>query len=158
MRILAIDYGTRRVGLALSDPTGTLASPYRTLRNLGHQHLIDEIATIVHQEQVERVLVGLPLQADGTLGRAAREVLAFAHKLDQVLSVPVTSLDESFTTSEALERLAEVSDRKTRTVIAQRNKIDQVAAAVLLEAYLEAVPETPAPLPEAGTHARRRES
>ncbi len=148
MRILAIDYGTKRVGLAISDPTGTLATPFRTLRNLGHRRLAADIAAIVSQEGVQRVLIGLPVRADGTLGPAAREVLTFARRLEQVLPVPVTSLDESFTTSEALQRLAEASDRKVRTVVAQRSKIDQVAAALLLEEYLANVPEVPTPLPE----------
>ncbi len=150
MRILAIDYGTRRVGLAVSDPTGTLASPLETLVNTGHRKLIDDIATIVSEVGAERVLIGVPARADESFGETARRVLSFARKLAMRLTVPVTSIDEAFTTAEALDRLAQTPGKRARTVLEQRKIVDQVAAALLLEEYLADLPAIPSPLPDPG--------
>ncbi len=147
MRILAIDYGRKRVGLAVSDPTGTLASPYQTVPNPGHRKLVPRIAAIALELGAQRVLVGIPRLADGTLGETARRVLAFAHALADQLPIPVTSLDESFTTAEARNRLADAAPKKRRSVQQEREFIDQVAAALLLEEYLENLPPEPEPLP-----------
>jgi putative Holliday junction resolvase len=146
MRILAIDYGQKRVGLAVSDPTGTLASPLRTLQNEGREALLHAVAAAVLEVAPARVVVGLPVRTDGTLRDEARKVLKFAHQLAARIDVPVTSCDEAFTTAEAIARLQSMGGRR-RDPRKDRAFIDQMAAVLLLEDYLSQCPATPAPLP-----------
>jgi putative Holliday junction resolvase len=137
VRVLAIDLGSRRVGVAVSDPTGTLASPYEVLERSGertrdHQRLA-ELATEV---QAERIVVGLPVSLDGTLGPAARAVLDEVEELRATTSVPVETYDERLTTVTAERVLREqgLDGRQRRKVV------DKAAAAVLLQAWLDGRP------------------
>ncbi len=143
MRILAIDYGTRRVGLALSDASGILATPYAVLENHGRRRLIERILGIVADEGVARIVVGLPVQRSGSLSESGRAALRFARRLAHASPVPVTGADESYTTTEAQSRIDEAASMGHRTAMG----IDAVAAAVLLEQYLQEIPDIPDPLP-----------
>lgn len=133
-RVLGIDLGSRRIGVAVSDETATLASPHATIARSGdgEAHLA-EIARLVHVLACQRVVVGLPLSMDGTDGPAARAARADAAALERLLTVPVELVDERLTTVSADRALAEsgVRARKRRAVI------DQTAAAVILQTWLD---------------------
>lgn len=140
MRILAIDYGSQRIGLALSDPTGTLAKPLPFLPAKADAKLAREIAALAVKEKVELVLLGLPRNMDGTHGEAAALVKAFAQILEKALApVPLKFVDERLSTVQASRQLHEAG-RDTRQ---QRGKIDSAAAAVLLQGYLDTISFSP---------------
>lgn len=129
-RVLGVDYGTRRVGLALSDSARTVALPYRTLP-AGPQ-LLDAIAAVVEREGVVEVVVGLPLGLRGQETERTREVRAFAEKLQARLGIPVHLVDERLTSLEAERRLREAGRKPSR----EKHRVDQVAAMLILESFL----------------------
>ena len=133
MRILAIDYGSQRIGLALSDPTGTLARPLPFLPAKGDSKLAREIAARADKEQAALILLGLPKHMSGELGEAAARVQAFATVLKQATKIPLKLVDERLTTVQASRQLHE-SGRDSR---AQKGRIDSESAAVLLQGYLD---------------------
>lgn len=134
MRVVGIDLGSRRIGVATSDPAGILASPYEVVER-GRSHADDHrrLAAIVEEVGAERVVVGLPLSLDGSTGKAAQLVLDEVEELREALPVPVELYDERFTTVTAHQNLME---RKMKAD-ARRRVVDKVAAAVLLQAWLE---------------------
>ena len=124
MRALALDYGTARIGCAISDPTGTLATPLPVIEPPEPR----SVAQIVAEHGVERVVVGLPLQLSGVEGSQAELTRAFCGELEAILDVPVETYDERLTT-----RMADASRRGGATAAA-----DSLAAAHLLESFLSA--------------------
>jgi len=134
MRVLAIDYGAVRIGLALSDPTGTLARPLPFLPARGDAKLAKEIVALAAKENVSRLLLGLPRHMSGESGEAALKVQAFAKVLGGATSLPIELVDERLTTVQASRQLHEAG-RKARE---QRGRIDSEAAAVLLQGWLDA--------------------
>ena len=134
MRILALDYGSVRIGLALSDPTGTLARPLPFLPAKGDAKLAREIRALAEKEGAELILLGLPRHMNGSLGEAADKVRAFAAVLRANTKIPVQLVDERLSTVQASRQLREAG-RDSR---AQRPRIDSKAAAVLLQGYLDA--------------------
>jgi putative Holliday junction resolvase len=134
MRILALDYGTKRVGVALSDPTGSLARPLPFLDTKGDARLAREVAALAAKEQAELILLGLPRHMNGSLGESAALVQAFATALGQATKIPVKLVDERLSTVQASRQLHEAG-RDSRS---QRTRIDSEAAAVLLQGYLDA--------------------
>jgi putative Holliday junction resolvase len=129
-RVLALDPGERRTGLALSDPTGVLATPLRTHDRRHDGSLLELVAGICAEHGVERVLVGHPLTQEGDRGRAAQHAEELARRLAAVLEVPVELVDERYT-SQAADRV--LAGRRR-----ERGRRDAVAAAILLEGWLEA--------------------
>jgi putative holliday junction resolvase len=125
VRVLALDYGSARCGVALSDPTGMLATPLQSVTDPSSERGLDEIARLVGEREVERVVVGLPVSLSGDEGGQAAEAREFAARLEARVGVPVTTYDERFTTSLA---------RRTPG----RAPEDSRAAAHLLESYLSA--------------------
>ena len=134
MRVLALDLGSRRIGVATCDAGGTLASPRTVLDrtgDVGRDHV--RIAALVAEEEAELVLVGLPLSLDGSDGPAAASARAEAAALATALSVPIVLHDERLTTVTAHRLLAERGlDSRAR-----RKVVDQAAAAVMLQAWLD---------------------
>ncbi len=132
-RILGIDHGTARIGLAISDELELVASPMRTLDAAAEP--LREIARIVRERGVERIVIGLPLRMSGEHGEAAARVEKFASELSKALrhEVPVELTDERLSSVEAEASLsrAGVTDRHAR-----REVVDQLAAVVILQAYL----------------------
>ncbi len=136
--MLAVDAGERRVGLAISDETRLLAAPLRVLRrDRGLKPVLDEIATVVREGEVTQVVIGLPLNEDGTRGRQAHRAERFALLLQRLLHVPVEMWDERLSTLEA-EAVIRSQGRSTR-LMRQRGEVDAVAAAVILQDYLDAL-------------------
>jgi putative Holliday junction resolvase len=134
VRVLGIDLGSKRIGIAVSDRSGTLASPLVVLQRSGsvkRDHV--QIAALVAEEEAERVVVGLPLSLDGSVGKAAQAALDEAKVLASVLDVPVESFDERFTTTTAHANLRERQMRGQD----RRKIIDKVAAAVMLQTWLD---------------------
>jgi len=97
--VLALDYGAARTGVAISDATGTIAAPVGIVERAATSDGLAELREIVREQDVERVVVGLPLTLRGEVGEQARETLAFADALRGVLAVPVETYDERFTTT-----------------------------------------------------------
>ena len=133
VRILALDVGTKRIGLAVSDPLGLTAQGLGVLERQDWDRDLARLLEIARPYQVQEVLVGLPRHMDGRLGEQAEEILALARALGEALGARVATWDERLSTVEA-ERLliqADMSRRKRRRVV------DQVAASLILQAYLD---------------------
>lgn len=124
MKVLALDYGSARTGVAVSDPTGTLARPLEVVENASAPAGLRHLADLVEREGVERIVVGLPVTLRGERGAQVEETEAFVSALRGVTEVPVESFDERFTT-----KLAEAQPSEAPP--------DAVAAAHLLSTYLE---------------------
>jgi putative Holliday junction resolvase len=134
VRALGLDLGSKRIGVAVSDRSGTVASPLTVLhRSRSRRHDHAAIAALVADEEAERVVVGLPLSLSGELGPAARAALAEAEQLATVVSVPVETHDERLTTVSAERSLMEARMRAE----ARRRVVDKVAAAVMLQSWLD---------------------
>ncbi len=133
-RVLAIDYGERRVGLAICDPETSFVSGLPTLdrRALKKGGLTAAISTLVVEREVERILLGMPYSLDGSIGQAARRVLAFRDRLHLTMDVPVDEWDERLTTEAAKRRLEELGYSEKE----MRDKLDQLSAVLMLEQYL----------------------
>jgi putative Holliday junction resolvase len=132
-RILGVDYGTRRIGLAVSDSEGQIAFPEATLESRGARRDLESICALVKEKDVVGIVVGLPLHMDGRRGPEAEAAEAFGRKLGEATGLPVEMLDERWTTQEADRALRE-SGRKGKK---KRQVIDAVAATLLLRTYLE---------------------
>jgi putative pre-16S rRNA nuclease len=139
-RILGIDLGRARIGVAVSDELGMLAHPVETIPASGDA--LKRIGQIVAEKDVERVVVGLPRHMNGSVGTGAADALAFAGKLRQLVSCEVITWDERLTTT-AANRALRASGRKTRD---SRAFVDQVAAQMILQGYLDSLP--PSDLPD----------
>ena len=132
-RVMALDIGERRVGVALSDAAGRLAAPHDTLANRGLRRLLSRVLDICRTQRVALVVVGLPTQADGTAGSAARLPLRVAAEL-RAAGIATELWDESFTSAAARGLLAgSVSQRRAR----REGVVDRVAAALILRSYLD---------------------
>jgi putative Holliday junction resolvase len=132
-RVLGIDVGSVRIGLAISDETLTLASPVATIPNQPRT-LWARIAREMEDRQVERIVIGLPRRLDGSEGEAAEHARAFAAELGRRTTVPIDFWDERFTTTIAERSLIQSGVRRKR----RREVIDAVAAALLLQNWLDA--------------------
>ena len=124
-RVLALDYGSARCGCAVSDPTGTLATPLPPVEKPGSDAGVERIAGLVRDQDAERVVVGLPVSLSGEEGAQAEETRRFTERLRAVVQVPVETWDERFTT-----RMARATPG--------RQSEDSRAAAHLLQSWLEA--------------------
>jgi putative holliday junction resolvase len=124
VKVIALDYGSARTGVAVSDPTGTLARPIGVVAQAGSESGLAELARLVREEEAERVVVGLPLTLRGARGEQAAETERFVEALQDVLDVPVELFDERFTTDLAQQTAGAAPE-------------DAVAAAHLLSTYLE---------------------
>lgn len=132
MRYLAIDYGTKRTGLAICDQNETVASPLTVIS--GHSKLAEKIAEVIRAENVGAIVVGLPLNMDNSQGPQAKLVLDFAQKLKAGLNIPVHFQDERLSSFAADEKLAPAELPRKK----KRKLRDAVAAAEILEEFLEA--------------------
>ncbi|MDP6042993.1 MAG: Holliday junction resolvase RuvX [Dehalococcoidales bacterium] len=133
MRSMGLDIGDRRIGVALGDPLGIMASPLTIIECLDESTDIAAIINLIGQHQVRRVIVGLPISMDGSLGQQAGKVKTFVQELCRHTEVPVEFRDERLSTVSA-RRLARAAG-KTRSV-----RHDAVAAALILQGYLDEEP------------------
>jgi putative holliday junction resolvase len=134
VRIVGLDLGSRRIGVAVSDTAGTLASPYEVLERSGDDALDRaRISALVGELDAELVVVGMPRSLDGTMGPAALAAAAEAEALGEVLGVPVETYDERLTTVAADRSLRELGMKAK----GRKRVVDKVAAAVMLQGWLE---------------------
>lgn len=134
MRVLAVDPGSRRIGLALSDEAGAVALPLQTVERRSEEAAVRRIAEVAREQGAGEIVVGLPLELDGTEGPAARRARRFAEAVRREAEVPVVMWDERLTTL-----MAERALRDTGVCGSKRRRVvDQAAATVLLSGYLEA--------------------
>lgn len=135
MRALGLDLGERRIGVALSDSAGTMATPYEVVHRSGDRARDHrKIAALAEEAGVELLVVGLPLSLDGSKGPAALGVEAEVDELREQIDLPMEMWDERFSTVEASRRLRAANLRRGK----RRHVIDQVAATVILQSWLDA--------------------
>ena len=132
-RILGVDFGKARIGLAVSDELGMLAHPLETIPGARIDEAAKRIAQIAREKNVERVVLGLPRHMGGEMGAAAAEVNAFADKLRPLLPCELVMWDERLTTTAALRALRDAGKKTKHT----RGVVDQVAAQMILQGYLD---------------------
>ena len=135
--LLGLDIGDTRIGVAISDELGVAAHPLCTLTRKNRQVDLIVISDLISIHEVERVIIGLPISLDGSLGTQAEKVQKFAKRLGHVIDVPIDFQDERFTTAEAEEILRELG----KDAREQKGLIDEVAAVLILKDYLNCNPE-----------------
>jgi len=133
-RLLALDVGDRRVGVAVSDPSGRLARPLTIIVRRSKREDFAKIARLVEEQSASGLVVGYPLNMDDTVGPQARRVQRYADALRQALSLPVILWDERLSSAEAADRLRAAAGSRRR----RRMYLDDAAAAVILQEYLDA--------------------
>ena len=136
--MLGIDYGEVRIGLAISDPTGTIASPIAAIEATGTGDP-ETIVDIAAEREVLTIVVGLPLSLDGSHGPAARKVTAFCARLRKITTLPVIAWDERMTTVEAQSLLRAAGHSPTKVRGAERGRVDSASAAIILTAYMQSL-------------------
>jgi len=132
-RILGIDYGERRIGLAISDPIGIIAQPLFTLDTQKTTDVFSEIQKLIREKNVEQIIVGLPKNMDGTIGKKGKEVLEFAKNLSRQINVKVNLWDERLSSVES-QKILRDTKKKTRQ---DKKNIDKLSASLILQGYLE---------------------
>ena len=133
MRILGVDYGDKRIGLALSDALGIVAGPVGTYEARGMRKDIDYIAALAKEKQAEAIVLGLPVNMDGTHGERAEKTKAFGRNLEKVSGLNVIYKDERLSTVSAEKSLIESNMRREK----RKGVIDTVAAQIILQSYLD---------------------
>lgn len=134
MRILAVDHGEKRIGLALSDPTQTIASPLKAIKHVSRMIDAAQVAEIANQNEVELIIIGQSLDEDGQPNMAGRRAGRFAEELKNQTQIPIEMVDESFSTQIARKARIDLGvSRKKRA-----GHQDEYAAVVILQSYLEA--------------------
>ena len=144
MRVLALDVGEKRIGVALSDPDGILASPHSTITSTSEADDIDAVLRLAVGNGAEEIVVGLPVSLSGKIGPQARVVRRFAEILSGRASVPVTTVDERYSTVEAERLIREAGGQPSR----DRGSVDAAAAAVVLQSYLDSRKSSPPDPPD----------
>ena len=132
-RLLGIDYGTVRIGLALSDPTGTLASPLPFLPNQSPHQVTQALSELIQTHQITTLIIGLPRNMDGTYGPSAQKVRDFISQIQKDILLPITPIDERLTTAQASKQLAGIGLSQKEL----RKKVDSSAACLILQQYLD---------------------
>jgi putative Holliday junction resolvase len=134
-RVLALDLGEKRIGVAVSDATRTIAQPFGVIKRTSRQADFEKIGRLVQEQGANLLVVGLPLMLDGRVGEKAAWVQDYAAALQKALDMPLALWDESFTTVQA-EASLRLRGKKKRKI---RQNVDAVAASFILQAYLDAV-------------------
>jgi len=132
-RLLGLDVGAQRTGVAVSDPSGILAFPLTTLTRSSEARHLEAIMELARQKDAEAIVVGLPISLDGSLHTQGQEVQALIEKLQAISPIPVEPWDERFSTAEAERLLREVGAQPSR----ERGRVDAAAAAIILQSYLD---------------------
>jgi putative Holliday junction resolvase len=135
MRILAIDHGTKRMGIAVSDELKTLAQPLEFIPAHPYESFLARLQELLKEKEVELILLGLPRNMDGSYGPAAIKVREFQAALQGVVNVPIKTWDERLTSVQANRFLIQGNVRREK----RREKVDQMAAAILLQSYLDSL-------------------
>lgn len=134
MRILCLDVGERKIGIAMSDRTLSIAQGMKVYRRESLKQDMEELKGIINENEVKKLVIGLPKDLSGALGKKAREVISFAEEVKRRVSIPVTLWDERFSTNEAHRYFdaANVNHKKRRPYL------DMMASQIILQGYLDA--------------------
>jgi putative Holliday junction resolvase len=142
--ILAIDYGKKRLGLALSDEFGVTSRPYATWTRINRRRDLARLRELVRQQEIRRIVIGLPLHLNGMPSEMSEEAKSFAARVEKALGLPVEMMDERLSSWEAHETLARMSFRKGarrdssgRADTKKKAPLDDIAAAIILRDYLD---------------------
>ena len=135
MRILALDPGTKRVGVAVSDELKLIAQPLEFILAEPLEAFLTRLKALLLEKEVELILVGMPRNMDGTYGPAALKVQAFVATLKTAIAVPIKTWDERLTSAQANRFLIQAKVRREK----RKQKVDQTAAAILLQSYLDSL-------------------
>ncbi len=142
--ILAIDYGKKRLGLALSDELGATSRPFATWTRINRRRDLARLRELVRQQGVRRIVVGLPLHLDGAPSEMSEEAGRFAVRVEKALGIPVETMDERLSSWEAHETLSAQNsnerarrDSSGRSETRKRTPLDDIAAAIILQDYLD---------------------
>ena len=135
MRILALDHGTKRIGVAVSDETRTIAQPLEFIPAEPFADFLARLRQLIREKEIELILVGLPRNMDGSYGPAAQKVEAFVAVLRNAITVPIRTWDERLTSSQANRILIQGNVRRDK----RKEKVDKMAAAILLQSYLDGI-------------------
>ena len=133
MRILALDHGTRRFGVALSDELKLIASPLEYISAEPFADFLKRLKEIISDKEVDLIIIGMPRNMDGSYGPAAFKVQEFIAVLTEAITIPIKSLDERLTTVQAQRFLIQGNVRRDQ----RKEKVDKTAAAILLQSYLD---------------------
>jgi len=133
MRVLGIDVGEKRIGVALSDPTGMLASALTVVESVGPRKDVERVVELARQHEAECIVVGMPVSMDGRIREQGRAVEMFVRRLEEATDIAVDTWDERLTTVEADRRMIEGGASREK----RREQRDAVAAAIMLQAYLD---------------------
>lgn len=138
-RIIALDVGERRIGVATCDPSGIVVRPVGVVQAEPRERALAELQRIVHDEEAVLIVVGLPLTLRGEHGPQAQRVAAFVEALKGVLTIPVQMRDERYTSVEAQRIISERNERggKRKKQKQRRGEVDEIAAALILQDYLQ---------------------
>ena len=140
-RILALDYGERRIGMAVSDPSGTIAQPLPTIsRRIGRRPPYAKILDVLRQWEIERIVIGLPIEPSGEEGDPATTVRAFGTEIERRSGLEVEYRDERFTSARAEREIARLG--LSATARRDKQRVDAMAATFILQAYLDGRPRT----------------
>jgi putative holliday junction resolvase len=133
MRVLALDHGTKRIGVAISDELKIIAQPLEFILAEPFAEFLKRLKEILHEKQVELILIGMPRNMDGSYGPAALKVQDFVAVLKNALTIPIQTLDERLTSVQANRLLIQGNVRRDK----RKQKVDKMAAAILLQSYLD---------------------
>ena len=133
MRTLALDHGTKRIGVAVSDETKTIAQPLEYIPAEPLADLLERLQTILTEKEIDLILIGMPRNMDGTYGPAAEKVQAFVEVLKTATNIPIKLWDERLTSTMANRFLIQGNVRRDK----RKEKVDKTAAAILLQSYLD---------------------
>ena len=133
MRVLGIDHGTKRVGIALSDPSGMIALPLEFIPAEPFAQFLARLKEILREKEVELIVVGMPRNMDGSYGPAAAKVQEFVAVLKENIVIPIRTWDERLTSAQANRFLIEANVRRQD----RKEKVDKAAAAILLQSFLD---------------------
>ncbi len=134
-RIIGVDFGSRRIGIAISDPMNIIATGLCVIEN--SPNVIQKIEELIKKYDVNKIVVGMPLNLKGNKGIKAQEVNVFLKLLDQSLGIEIITLDERFSTKQAQITMREMNIKKNR--LRKKDRIDAMAAAVILQNYLDKI-------------------
>ena len=133
MRVLAIDHGTKRMGIALSDETATIAQPLEFIPAEPFTEFLARLKQLITEKQVVQILIGMPRNMDGSYGPAALKVQEFVAVLKETIAIPIKTWDERLTSAQANRMLIQADVRRDK----RKQRVDAAAAAILLQSYLD---------------------
>ena len=137
-RIMSIDYGDKRVGIALSDPMQTISYPSGVINKKNDKHLIEELFKIISEKQIKKIIIGLPISMSGSYSQQTNKVIAFKNTLidelhDRDLNIPVDTIDERLSSVSAKNIMIQQGIKTGHN----KSKIDELSASIILQEYLD---------------------